>query len=385
MNVPTVVLISNDVVPGMGLPVAAPGLRVFGLGEGLRRHGFRVVTVVNEAPVRSLWSGEGLPPLPPDTRVVPTGEIGDFVTRQAPAIVVVTNYRSQLYGLRPSPGLHPIIDLFAPKMLEVVCNPDRPDRTQALAALRERKLRAMAAAEGFIVNGTKKVPYFLAWLLQAGHDPLTTPLEPVFMCVPSHFPAGGSARTGLRFVVAGYLQGWSLPGVWLDHLVDRLVPPRVTLDLVLPAHWGRRRQAGTSNHRVAGLAGRPGVTVHGMMAYDDYLDFMGQVDVAVDLFEHTLEREYAVVTRSVVALACGVPVIHPPFTEVSPLIAAFDAGWLVDPADLGAVDAVIDAIIGHPEVVAAKAANARHLWREVLDPEVAVRPLAKLARRLVAK
>jgi glycosyltransferase involved in cell wall biosynthesis len=91
-----------------------------------------------------------------------------------------------------------------------------------------------------------------------------------------------------------------------------------------------------------------------------------------------------VVTRSVVALACGVPVVHPPFTEVSPLIAAYDAGWLVDPEDLEAVEAVLAEIIGHPEVVAAKAANARRLWMEALDPRVTTAPLARLARRLAA-
>ena len=385
VNDPEVILVSNDVVPGMGLPVAGPGLRVFGLGEGLRRHGFRVVTVVDEAPVQSLRSGEGPSPLPPDTWVVPTREIGDFVASRAPAVVVLTNYRSQIYGLRPSPGLHPVIDLFAPKMLEIACSSDREDGIRALAALRERKLRAIASAEGFIVNGNKKIPYFLAWLLQAGKDPLTTPLEPVFMCVPAHFRPSKDAGEGVRFVVAGYLQGWSLPGPWLDHLVDHLVSPHVTLDVLLPAHWGRRRRAGVSSGRGASLPGRPGVNIHGMMTYDEYLEFMGRVDVAVDLFERTLEREYAVVTRSVVALACGVPVVHPPFTEVSPLIGAYDAGWLVDPGDLEAVDAVVEEIIGHPEVVAAKAANARRLWQEVLDPEVAVRPLVKLARRLAAK
>ena len=64
-----------------------------------------------------------------------------------------------------------------------------------------------------------------------------------------------------------------------------------------------------------------------------------------------------------VALSCGVPVVHPPFTEVSPLVAAYDAGWLVDPADPEAVDAVFDEVVGRPEVVAAKAAGARRLWR----------------------
>ena len=31
MSKPTVVLVSNDVVPGMAMPVAAPGLRVYGI------------------------------------------------------------------------------------------------------------------------------------------------------------------------------------------------------------------------------------------------------------------------------------------------------------------------------------------------------------------
>ena len=37
---------SNDVVPGMGVPVAAPGLRVFGLEQGLRAAGVPTIVVV---------------------------------------------------------------------------------------------------------------------------------------------------------------------------------------------------------------------------------------------------------------------------------------------------------------------------------------------------
>jgi hypothetical protein len=76
-------------------------------------------------------------------------------------------------------------------------------------------------------------------------------------------------------------------------------------------------------------------------------------------------------------------VIHPPFTEVSPLVARYDAGWLVDPDDFGALDAVLDEALTRPEMVAAKGANARRLWAEVLDPEVAAAPLARLVRRLL--
>ncbi len=328
---------------------------------------------------------DGEPPsLPPGTFVMDPAGMGDFVASRAPAVVVLTN-SNQIDRLRPAPGLHLVVDFFAPKMLELACNPHRDDRARALAALRERKLRAIAAAEGFIVNGAKKVPYFLAWLLQAGRDPLTTPLEVVFMGVPAHFPPPRPAGTAVRFAVAGYLQGWSLPGPWLDRLAARLDPPRVTLDVLLPVHWGQRpARRRPPAARLAVLDGRPGVTRHEAMPYEAFLGFLGGADVVVDLFERTLEREYAVVTRTVVALACGVPVVHPPFTEVSPLLAAYDAGWLVDPGDLDAVETALDEIVGHPEVVAAKAANARRLWAEALDPTVTTEPLARLARALAA-
>lgn len=383
MSEPAVILVANDVVPGMGLPVAAPGLRAFGLAAGLRHQGREVFTVVDGAPLRSLHPA-GKPPALPEGTVVREGAgIGEFAVEHSPAVVVITN-TNQFDRLRPAPGLHLVVDLFAPKMLEVACNPGREDRARALEVVRERKLRALAAAEGFIVNGAKKVPYFLGWLLAAGRDPVATPLEVVLMGLPGRFAAERPAGPGVRFLVAGYLQGWSRPGPWLDRLAARLDPPHTTLDLLLPAHWGRRRHDETAQAQVAALAGRPGVTRHETMPYDGYLDLMGRADVAVDLFERTLEREYAVVTRSVVALCCGVPVIHPPFTEVSPLVAAYDAGWLVDPSDLRALDAVLDEALSRPEVVAAKAANARRLWSEVLDPEVATAPLARLARRLLS-
>jgi glycosyltransferase involved in cell wall biosynthesis len=88
------------------------------------------------------------------------------------------------------------------------------------------------------------------------------------------------------------------------------------------------------------------------------------------------------VTRSVVSLACGVPVVHPPFTEVSAMISEYDAGWLVDPLDDGAVAATLDEVIGDPEAVRRKTENARALASEVLDPAEAVRPLVKILEEL---
>jgi len=379
---PKVILVANDVVPGMGLPVAAPGLRVFGLATGLRSFGFPVTITVPAEVVRAVWSGPVPPPVPAGTRVLESGELGEFVAGEAPVVAVLTN-SNHIDHVQPARGLHVIVDLFAPKMLELAGRGAGGASGRAAGELRERKLRAIGAADGFIFNGSKKRPYFLAWLLAGGRDPLETPLEPVFMCLPSRFPAGRAAGEVRRLCVAGYRQAWSLPGPWLEHLAARLDPARLTLDLILPTHWGDGIPP-PDPPVVEALRGNPAVTVHPPLRYGEFLDLLSGVDVAVDLFEHTLEREYAVVTRTVVALSCGVPVVHPSFTEVSPLVAGADAGWLVDPADRAALDEVLDLVLGDPGAVAARAAGARRLWAEALDPAVAVRPLAQMIERLAA-
>jgi glycosyltransferase involved in cell wall biosynthesis len=118
------------------------------------------------------------------------------------------------------------------------------------------------------------------------------------------------------------------------------------------------------------------------MNFSEFLRFLSTIDVTIDLFQHNLEREYAMVTRSVISLACGVPVIHPPFTEVSPMIAEYDAGWLVDPPDTAALEKVISRILDDPELVRRKRENARALASEVLDPAVAVKPLIRILESL---
>jgi glycosyltransferase involved in cell wall biosynthesis len=203
------------------------------------------------------------------------------------------------------------------------------------------------------------------------------------MCVPPSLP--GKTRDGgdVRLAVAGYLQSWSTLGSWVGTLESRLDRPGVGLDLLVPRHWGGG--AGRSHASMGDLdriSRHPSVTAHGTMNFSEFRRFLSGVDVTVDLFEHNLEREYAMVTRSVVSLACGVPVVHPPFTEVSAMISEYDAGWLVDPRDDEAVGAALDEAIGDPGAVRLKRENARALASEVLDPAEAVKPLLKILEAL---
>ena len=375
-----VFVVSNDIVPSLGMPVAAPGLRAFGLAEGLRANGFSVKTVVSKGFVERQWGrfGRAVPhPTAPRTDIVKASNLARYLRANAPADVVLIN-SNQVDHLSPIPGIKYVLDFFAPKMLETLYQHGDGYPEKELKELRRRKIRAIKLADAFLCNGEKKRPYFLAWMLQADRDVRELPLEVVDMCVPLSFSEKDEARDGVRFAVAGYLQSWARLGGWVKVLEERLDRPGVALDLLTPWHWSRREHVHESKGDLDRIGRHPSVTTHGSMTFSEFRTFLSGVDVTVDLFEHNLEREYAMVTRSVVSLAAGVPVIHPPFTEVSNMISTYDAGWLVDPQDTEEVARVLDEIIGDPELLRRKRENARTLARAVIDPAVAVKPLVRI-------
>jgi hypothetical protein len=380
-----VFIISNDIVPSLGMPVAAPGLRAFGLAEGLRANGANVKTLVVRGFVDRQWMrfGKSVPhPMSPDTEVLGGFRLSRYLKTHAPATVILIN-SNQVDNLGPIPGVKYVLDFFAPKMLEMLYHHSGEYPEKEISELRQRKVRAIKLADGFIVNGAKKIPYFLAWLLQADRDIRDLPLEVVNMCAPLAW--SGPPRIGpdsggpVRFAVAGYLHSWSTLGNWVRVMERHLDGSNASLDLMVPWHWSvSEHYEHTSRGDLERLADYRSVTTHGPMTFSNFQGFLSGIDVAIDLFQHNLEREYAMVTRSIIALACGVPVLHPPFTEVSPMIAEYDAGWLVDPEDKGALEAVISGIIDDPDELRRKKENARRLASAVIEPEVAVKPLVRM-------
>ncbi len=380
---PRVILVANDVVPGCGLPVAAPGLRVFGLASGLAARGHPVSTVVVRGPLDRQWRGPIPVPMPRDTVALAAADLSRYLYAQAPATVVLTN-ANQVDHLPPPPdGNRYVVDFFAPKLLELVYEVgDGPYPVAELDAHRRRKLRGITRADGFIVNGAKKLPYFLAWILQTERDVRALPIELVGMCLPAAFEPVGTDRPAgpTRLAMAGYLQGWSVPGPWLRALEPYLEARECTLDAMLPEHWGGA--SGFANPELDALVQTGALRVHAAMPFADFQRFLAGCDAVVDLFGRTRERELAVVTRTIVALASGKPVLHPPFTEVSPLIEEFGAGWLVDPEDGEALKRTLTEIVTDREAVAERSRGARRLWAAQLDPAVAVKGLERVIEQI---
>jgi hypothetical protein len=116
-----VFILSNDVVPSLGMPVAAPGLRAFGLAEGLRANGVKVKTLVTRGFTDRQWLrfGRSVPhPTAPHAEVVSARRLARYLETNAPAVAVLIN-SNQVDHLRPIRGVRYVLDFFAPKPLSL--------------------------------------------------------------------------------------------------------------------------------------------------------------------------------------------------------------------------------------------------------------------------
>ncbi len=375
-----IVVLSNDVVPGMGLPVAAPGLRAWGLARGLRAHGHPVRLVVNEAVLRRVWTRSVPPPLPVGTSLSTPNRVGQLIRTRRPAAVITTN-SNHVAGLGDLGDTALVYDFFAPKVLELQQAVAGPERTAAHDRLVAAKTAALRASRAVIINGAKKVPYVQEWLARAGVPAGSVPTAVVNMPLPVQ-TAQPHVDGPLHAVVSGYIQPWSLPGRWTDAVGPFLRDGSMVLHLLVNNHWGGGRGDDPLPVTFRELLEQPGVVRHGTMEFGDFRRFLGACHLSIDLFAHNPERELAMVTRTAVSLSCGLPVLHVPFTETSEFVRDHDAGWLVDADDLDGIRSALSEATEQPEVLAAKRAGAEEVGRTVLDPAVATEPLHDLLEDL---
>lgn len=367
-----IVILANDVVPGMALPVAAPGLRAWGLAVGLRAHGYNVTLAVDRNVVRRAWK-RAIPPARAQCTILATPrQVGDLIRARRPKALVVTN-SNHVDVVGDLQGTALIYDFFAPKLLEL--QQDSSEMADGReSALRARKIRALSQASAVIINGAKKVGYVNEWLEIAGNGsaPRVVVNLPI-SALESNPPENGPVQA----VVSGYIQPWSHPGDWAQAAAPYLAEGSLALHLLVGTHWGGRKSAPELPEMFARLAALPGVHRHGLMEYTAFRNFLARCHLSIDLFAHNPERELAFVTRTAVSLATGVPAIHVPFTEVSELIRSRDAGWLVNSDNLDGISAAIEEAVRSPSILASKREGALRVAAD-LSPPTAVMPLIEL-------
>ena len=162
------------------------------------------------------------------------------------------------------------------------------------------------------------------------------------MPVPTLPPSPTPTTGPLHAVVSGYIQPWSQPGEWIEALTPAILDGRLVLHLLVSKHWGGRGALLEVPPGIQRLAELPGVRAHGTMEFAPFQRLLNQCHLSIDLFAPNAERELAMVTRTMVAIASGLATVHVPFTETSELVREFDAGWLVAPDDLASITQAVE-------------------------------------------
>ena len=383
-----VLIISNDVISGFGVPVAAPGLRAMGLAAGLTAHGHDVSTSV-PSDLLALVFGDEIPPAPDGVDIVSPPDLMAHIEQIGADTVVFINSNLSPH-LHPTPGVTFVYDPFAPKLLEGLASTTGGRPFAGAAAEKER---ALALADHVWVNGRRKMGYALGWLLRDEVDRIRTEIfaKPslrdrdvanmiTLVEMPVSLPETVEVSTvtttespdPVRLGLAGYAQAWStLSEVALGHRL--MIDAGHALHALTPQHWA-------GNPDDAPRQALPPETIlhDGPLPFDEFARWVQSMDAMVDLFEPSAERAFAMITRSAVALRLGVPLIHAVDSEISDVIEFYDAGWVLDPHDHDRWNQIA-VEVADPSILTRKQQGARRVSLERFAPHAA---LAEASARL---
>ncbi|MDP8225733.1 MAG: glycosyltransferase [Candidatus Lernaella stagnicola] len=365
-------IVTCEMLPLAGVPVRGGGLRVWGLGEGLKAHGHEVRYSLPREAVPEGYE------LPEDLRELlhEPESLNDIILQVMPDVVIVEQWGLASYVDDLQIPL--AIDLHGPLSLENAFKEGGDFLSDA-----HTKIDALAKADLLICPGEFQKQYFLTWFLLAGASPHDAPIEVVPVSLGDALPDHRAPQSP-RFVFGGVTWPWIDPFPGLESLAKRVAAHEsATLDLYVGAptvDYQHRLYAINKNifrdyrDRLADLER---VTIHDFIPRDELLEVYAEASVAFDLYQPNAERQLAFTTRTVEYLWCGLPVIYGDYGELAAPLREYDAGWVVDPGDPAALEAVLDEIFGDPEVVARKSANAQKLAAALFTWERAVTPLAR--------
>ena len=367
-----VLVISPDLFPLPGLPTTGSGLRAWGLAQGLASRGHKVILSMPEAALQGREKQ-----IPPEILATAwkVGKLEELIESITPDVVLFCGW-STLNNLQREIPIPIAIDQHGPHIMERTFQKYQNYETNA-----QEKRQSMSRADFFTCAGQKQRLYFLPWLMESGFpmDENRVGVIPVSLTpdLPLHNPAEGE----ITFVYGGVFLPWQDPTLPLMTLVDRLeAQGHGVLRFFGGEHPFIPLDTRSFQRLKEQLNKSPRVITSPIISRDELLNIYGQAHVAFDVMKINTERELAFTTRTVEYLWCGLPVIYNNYSELSDYIRDYDAGWTVNPEDREAIAAVVDEIIGHPDVLTRKSANAQKLVRDYFTWDKTIEPLDAFIR-----
>jgi len=372
-----VLVFCSDVLPLEGLATSGGGMRSWQIVQGLQSHGHEVVYSM---PWNRFLRRRFNDSIPADaSRLLWNDSNQDRIIRETKPDVIVCVKPSTLKW-KHGHGIPIAIDFHGPDLIEFE-QMAKNLLPMARLTLATRKLQAVSMGDFFTCAGRRQRYYFMAFLMMAGIDiaDLEIHYMPVAMSpdLPDHDP--DLDRRSIIF--AGGFYPWLNPMPSLKAVAEELRGLQTGfLDIYGGSHETNPDEKQEFATFQAEMSENPFVKFHGFVSRESVLEAYRTGYVAYELMPRNAERELAFTTRTVEFLWAGLPVIYNDYAELSDLIRAYGAGWLISPADRTAISGAIREIMDNPGAVAEASVNARSLVRENLLYDKVIVPLAEFCR-----
>ena len=363
-------MITPEPLPLPGQATSGAGLRAWGLTMGLRARGFDAIA----ASCRTAFSEKYLSgecPLPSYVRMFQRDRAGELIREVDPEVVIL-----QHWGMA-----HEIPDLSVPLAIDLA-GPHLLERlywgTSEFFRDAEAKLAALRRADFVVCSGEYQRHYFYAWLALAGFDLRKTdvPVIPFSVPPPNVFPST-TEREPHSFVFGGLLLAWQDPSRGFRILLEEMDrQQKGVLHIFTGAHPVLDASDSHLAPLVQELRAHPRVRFHGIVPFDELLREYTKYEVAFDLMMRNPERELAFTTRTIVYLACGLPVVYNDYSEISQLIKNHECGWCISPDDESTIREVCRRILANDYPLSAMSKKAKEL-AEQLSWDKTITPLAE--------
>lgn len=371
-----ILVITGEPLPVKGIATTGAGLRAFGLADALLRSGFDVVAAMpaNYAEGLSNTSANAFSSDLPVT-TFNRADIAHFVKSQGCDLLLVQHWSLMEHIDRCDCPV--VIDLAGPHLLERLYWGEKNYRNSV-----SEKIVSLRKADFLICSGYYQRHYFLPFLQLAGWDVCSeNPLPVVHFSLPPIMPQVADKPKEPHFVYGGFFLPWQDPSKPLSKLVEILEKHDYGyLDFYGGPHPLCDVSRGSFLDLSEKLENSSRVVMHPITSFDQLIDQYSKASVAIDLMRKNPERELAFTTRTIVYLWCGLPVLHNNYSEISPYISDYDAGWICDYEDEKSYETILESCSQNGDMITSKSHNAQKLALERFSYEKTIGPLYEFCK-----
>jgi len=296
-------------------------------------------------------------------------ELQASITRRQPDVILVSYW--ELLELLPFELQQPVIlDFVAPRPLEELY-----ERPQQVSAELQRLQSNLSKCDVLLTGNKSQRDLLWFTLLQAGFD--LRGYEPVLVVPLAAEPAGkpesDPLSSGWTLVSGGVHWPWRNSEVYWQAIQSMKDDPETEAPRLIlfggPYRWqedavqNNGRSQSTTDYQTRELA-----------PYSHYSRFLLEsAHIGLEVAQSNIERKYSQSFRSLEFLRHGLPLICNDYLPIAELVRKYKAGWTVKgPED---ITGLLREIMQQPNEWKIRSANALRLVEEVLNPDIAAKPL----------